>query len=197
LGGTAYLIVENSHNILIDCPSWTEATQAFLQEQGGVQWLILSHRQGMSAAVAEIQKTFDAKILVQEQEAYLLPNTAVTTFQQSFDLSPTVQMFWTPGYSPGSSCVYYRPQRVLFTGRHLLPDQMGTPKPLRTAKTFHWFRQLNSVQLILDRFTAYSLHTLCPGANTGFLRQQRFIDQAYFKLQQLDLLALRQSAVGV
>ena len=53
------------------------------------------------------------------------------------------------------------------------------------------------MQQILERFDGASLQYLCPGANTGFLRQQRFIDCAYEKLQQLDLSALRQADVWV
>lgn len=197
-GGTAYFIVENSQNILIDCPSWDLDTQAFIASQGGVQGLVITHRQGMSSAVKSIQALYDCPVFVQEQEAYLLPDVAVTSFQRAVEISPNLEVFWTPGYSPGSSCVYYRPHGgVLFAGRHLLPDRMGMPKPLRTAKTFHWFRQLKNVRLVLDRFDINSLSYLCPGANTGFLRHQRSIDRAYSKLQQLDLETLRQVPVGI
>jgi glyoxylase-like metal-dependent hydrolase (beta-lactamase superfamily II) len=196
-GGTAYLIVENSQNILIDCPSWTEDTQAFLEAQGGVRWLVLTHRQGMSPAIALIQEKFGCQVLVQEQEAYLLPNVKATSFTDCLEITPTTQVFWTSGYSPGSACVYYRPEGVLFTGRHLLPNASGSPQPLRTAKTFHWSRQLKQVQSIIERFDEASLQYLCPGANTGFLRQKRLIDHAYSKLQQLDLHALKQAAIWV
>jgi glyoxylase-like metal-dependent hydrolase (beta-lactamase superfamily II) len=206
-GGTAYLIVENSpdipknipnnvsQNILIDCPIWDDQTQAFLEEHGGVQWLVLTHRQGMSPAVASIQERFGCQILVQEQEAYLLTDIKVTTFSNTRAMTPNTEVFWTPGYSPGSACVYYQPHGLLFTGRHLLPNASGNPQPLRTAKTFHWPRQLKQVQQILERFDDVSLQYLCPGANTGFLRQQRFINHAYAKLQQLDFHALRQVAI--
>jgi glyoxylase-like metal-dependent hydrolase (beta-lactamase superfamily II) len=202
-GGTAYLIVENSQNIpknipkniLIDCPSWDDQTQAFLAQHGGVQWLVLTHRQGMSPAAASIQERFGCQVLVQEQEAYLLPEVAVTPFSEGLEITPSTQVFWTPGYSPGSACVYYQPEGVLFSGRHLLPDVSGSPQPLRMSKTFHWPRQLQHVQQILERFDDDSLQYLCPGANTGFLRQRRLIDHAYSKLQQLDFSALRQAAV--
>jgi glyoxylase-like metal-dependent hydrolase (beta-lactamase superfamily II) len=212
-GGTAYLIVENSQNIsqnvsqsivqaptgniLIDCPGWGEETQAFLEQNGGVAWLVLTHRQGMSPAAAMIQKQFGCRVLVQEQEAYLLPDVAVTTFSNGTDITPNLNVFWTPGYSPGSACVYYQTHGVLFTGRHLLPDTSGNPQPLRTAKTFHWPRQLNNVQQILVRFNDESLPYICPGANTGFLRQQRVIDHAYSKLEQLNFSTLRQAAAWV
>ncbi len=193
LGGTAYLIVENEGNILIDCPAWDEANQKFLQDLGGVRSLLITHRGGIGKA-QEIQETFNCEILIQEQEAYLLPRLRVATFQHEFTLSSLSQAIWTPGHSPGSACVYYSSEGgVLFSGRHLLPNQLSEPMPLRTAKTFHWLRQIKSVQALLNRFTPETLHYICPGANTGFLRGKRAIDRAYQRLATLDLEALLQA----
>lgn len=193
LGATAYFIVKNEANILLDCPAWDEENQQFLREQGGIQWLFLSHRGGIGKA-KEIQQTFGCEVLIQEQEAYLLPGLKVTTFQKEFTLTPSSQVIWTPGHSPGSSCLYDSDfGGVLFTGRHLLPDRHGDPVPLRTSKTFHWPRQIQSVRLLVERFTNETLNYICPGANTGFLRGQRAIAQAYQKLAQLDLDALLQA----
>jgi glyoxylase-like metal-dependent hydrolase (beta-lactamase superfamily II) len=187
LGGTAYLIVENQGNILIDSPPWNVDNQQFLQDQGGVDWLIITHRGSLGKATA-IQNATHCRVLMQEQEAYLLPDAQVTTFEQEFDLSPNIQALWTPGHSPGSTCVYWSSHGgVLFTGRHLLPNTQGQPVPLRTAKTFHWLRQLKSVERLMQQFNPDTLHYLCPGANIGFLRGQRIIDQAYEKLTQIDL----------
>lgn len=187
LGATSYFIVENQTNILIDCPAWNETNQKFLMAQSGVKWLYISHRSAIGKA-REIQKVFDCEILIQEQEAYLLPELKVTTFEHEFNLSPHIYVFWTPGHSPGSSCLYYsRNGGVLFTGRHLLPNRLGEPVPLRTAKTFHWPRQIRSVQSVIDRFLPETLQYICPGANTGALRGQRAISSAYEKLASLDL----------
>lgn len=191
LGGTAYFIVENEANILIDCPAWDEVNQNYLNSVGGVRWLFLTHR-GAIGKAREIQQAFGCEILIQEQEAYLLPGLKVTTFKQDFNIG-NAQVIWTPGHSPGSSCLYYpREGGVLFTGRHILPNQTGELLPLRTAKTFHWFRQLASIQLLRDRFTPETLNYICPGANTGFLRGKRAIEDAYEQLARLDLVALRQ-----
>lgn len=187
LGGTAYLIVENQGNILIDSPPWNRENQQFLQDQGGVDWLIITHRGSLGKATA-IQNATHCRILIQEQEAYLLPDAQVTTFEQEFDLSPNIQALWTPGHSPGSACVYWSNSGgVLFTGRHLLPNTQGQPVPLRTAKTFHCPRQLKSVERLMQQFNPDTLHYICPGANIGFLRGQRIIDRAYEKLTQIDL----------
>lgn len=196
-GGTAYLILEADGNILVDCPAWDDATRSFLQQQGGVRWLFLTHR-GAIGKVKSIQQETGCEVLIQEQEAYLLPQMQITTFQQEFRLSPTSLAIWTPGYSPGSACLYHdRNGGILFTGRHLLPNQQGNPVPLRIAKTFHWLRQLRSLAALRDRFTPDTLQFLCPGANTGFLRGQRSIDRAYDRLSQLDLDALRLEKPGL
>jgi glyoxylase-like metal-dependent hydrolase (beta-lactamase superfamily II) len=190
LGGTAYFIVDQDEagqpaNLLIDCPAWQPAYLDWLTAQGGVRWLLISHRDGISR-VRDFQNYCQCAVVIQEQEAYLLPQVAVTPFQQRFRFSPTGYAFWTPGYSPGSSCLYLqRHGGVLFSGRHLLPDPNGIPGPLRFAKTFHWPRQLQQVQRILAEFTPETLTHLCPGANTGFLRGQTTIPQAFERLQAL------------
>lgn len=187
LGGTAYLVQEDTGNILIDCPAWDEAVQSFLQTKGGVRWLFLTHRGGMGK-VSEIQQAYQCEVLVQEQEAYLLPGLAVTTFQREYQLSPTSTAIWTCGHSPGSSCLYHQAYGgILFSGRHLLPNAQGNAAPLRISKTFHWPRQIQNVQLLRDRFTADTLSYICPGANTGFLRGKRVIEAAYTQLTELDL----------
>ena len=194
LGATAYFILEKDSqdkaiNLLIDCPAWEESTQNFIQAQGGVRWLFLTHRGGMGQ-VSEIQDALDCEVVIQEQEAYLLPELSVTPFQHKFVFSQTSYALWTPGHSPGCACLYYSGHGgVLFTGRHLLPNQAGKPTPLRISKTFHWPRQLKSVQRLRDEFNPATLSYICPGANSGFLRGKRAIAHAYEQLQQLDLAA--------
>ena len=190
LGGTAYFIVRNEGNILIDCPAWDKNNQDFLESKGGVRWLFISHR-GAIGKSAEIQKTFGCEILIQEQEAYLLPESKVTAISEKFTIDSGLQVIWTPGHSPGSSCLYYNSEGgILFTGRHLVPNREKEPVPLRTSKTFHWHRQIKSIKILLETFTDQTLQYICPGANTGFLRGERLIDNAYNRLAKLDLTEL-------
>ena len=198
LGGTAYWIQSPEGNVLVDAPPWTEATQAFLQERGGVAWLLLTHRTAF-AKINQIQGALGCEVVVQEQEAYLLPNLALTTFgpewRNATQALSGLEMIWTPGHSPGSSCVYWPEEGgVLFTGRTLLPTPQGDLLPLRTAKTFHWRRQLRSLAALADRFRSLPLQSCCPGANLGFLRGAARVDQAYDRLVALDLIALEAAA---
>jgi glyoxylase-like metal-dependent hydrolase (beta-lactamase superfamily II) len=171
LGGTAYLILTPLANILIDSPAWNDVNRQFIADRGGVKWLGISHRGGIGQTTA-IATELGCEVIIQEQEAYLLPELKVTTFQHKFDLNDSIHAIWTPGHSPGSACFYYAGAGgVLFTGRHLLPDQFGAAVPLRTAKTFHWLRQLRSVDAIWKQFPSQQpLSHICPGANTGLLR---------------------------
>ncbi len=185
LGATSYFIVENDANILLDSPAWNPTNQRFLQDHGGVQLFVLSHR-GAIANVRAIQQALQCPVLLQEQEAYLLPDCTVQTFQDQAELPNGVQVLWTPGHSPGSACLYHPAYGgVLFTGRHLLPSPEGKLLPIKTAKTFHWQRQLRSVQLLYDRFSQETLTHVCPGANTGFLRGQRTVTPAYPELSNV------------
>lgn len=197
MGGTAYLIVGNSGNILIDCPTWNTETQNFLSDHGGINQLVITHRQGISPKTSQIQQAFACPVLIQEQEAYLLPNLSVTSFADSLSLNSDCQLFWTPGFSPGSACLHYRQLGgVLFTGRHILPNSLGQAMPLRTAKTFHWPRQITSLQRLQQQFTPETLAYLCPGAQIGFLRKKGVIEQAYQVLAALDLEQLLQTPIS-
>lgn len=182
LGGTSYLIVGNEGNILIDSPANDPSNLEFLRSHGGIRWLFLTHR-GAIGKTAQIQQALSCEVLIQEQEAYLLPGLTVTTFSQEFTLNSTAQVIWTSGHSPGSSCLYYNHLGgVLFSGRHLVPNPEGEPVAFRTTKTFHWPRQIKSVELLRERFAPETLQYICPGANTGFLRGKRVIDNAYQRL---------------
>lgn len=138
LGGTAYFILEKTGNILVDCFEWNQQVEESLQQHGGVRCLFITHRGAISKSVKSLQKTLKCSVVIQEQEAYLLPEAVVTSFEEKTFLSPNIKVVWTPGHSPGSSCLYWSFHGgILFTRRHLLCDLSGTVRPLRLAKTFH------------------------------------------------------------
>lgn len=197
LGGTAYLILAEDGNILVDCPPADEQTLLFLRHKG-VSKIFLTHRGGHGQSVGKLQQSLGCQVILQEQEAYLLPAVNISPFEQDVEIFPDCQGFWTCGHSPGSACLYWRDRElggILFTGRHILPNQKGEPVPLRTAKTFHWPRQLRSVTYLIDRFSPDTLAYLCPGANTGFLRGKHTIESPYPLLAALDLNALGRTEV--
>lgn len=193
LGGTSYLIVGKGGNILLDAPAPDGINQNFLREMG-VRWWFFTHRSNHGKSVKLLQSALNCEILVQEHEAYLLPDIRVTPFAQEVILTPECYGFWTSGHSPGSACLYWKGNGgVLFSGRHLVSDRQGHPVPLRTATTFHWPRQLRNVKSIGDRFSPDTLSYLCPGANIGFLRGRGLIEQPLQYLHTLDFNTLSQA----
>jgi glyoxylase-like metal-dependent hydrolase (beta-lactamase superfamily II) len=194
LGGTAYLLDDPHGSILIDTPAWTAENQQFLANLAHpVKWLFLTQRGGIGQQLLALQQTLQCQVLIQEQEAYLIPEVASTTFHQTFDLTDAIAAIWTPGHSPGASCLYAASHGgILFSGRHLLPDRQGRPVPLRTAKTFHWPRQLRSIAALRDHFQTKPLQYICPGASIGWLRGALTIDNAASQLRELDLAQLAQ-----
>lgn len=191
LGGTAFFIVSRAGNLLIDTPAWNDVNRQFLLTHGVKYWFF-THRGGMGKTVAQMQEALNCQVVVQATEAYLLPGVETTAFDQQFILEE-FELISTPGHSPGSSCVYTPSHGgILFTGRHLLPLSQTQIAPLKYAKTFHWWRQLNSVKKLRDRFTPETLRYICPGANTGLLRGKGYIDNAYQQIATLDLESLRQ-----
>ncbi len=188
LGGTAYLLLRPNGNILIDCPLWSESNRQFCLDKGGVKTLFLTNRDGISKKVRQIKQDLNCDLIIQEQEGYLLPNLAPITFEQEYIIDRDCQLIWTCGYSPASSCLYTSIHNgVLFSGRHLLPISPSQITALKLKKTFHWHRQLRSLQRLNDRFDEHNLQYILPGANTGYLRGQGFVDQAYTKINSLDL----------
>ncbi|MGF1541466.1 MAG: MBL fold metallo-hydrolase [Pleurocapsa sp.] len=193
LGGTSYFILDKNGNILLDCPAWNDTYQNFLLAHGGVDKLVMTHRGGIGKQIVTMQRELNCQIIIQEQEAYLLPEAKVNSFADRLSLSTNLELIWTPGHSPGSSCLYYSKHGgILFSGRHLLPKSATEIVPLRTAKTFHWWRQLNSVAKLKELFSPHTLKYILPGANTGYLRGKAYLDNAYESLSGLDLESLKQ-----
>ncbi|WP_228015234.1 MBL fold metallo-hydrolase [Synechocystis salina] len=159
LGGTAYLLTTGEGNVLIDCPAWHGEIEEWLKQRGQVRWLCLTHRDGHGPKVKTIQEKLGCQVVVQEQEAYLLPGVKICRFREQLAIAPSFTAIWTPGYSPGASCYYWgENDGILFTGRHLLPNGEGHLRAIRQTKTFHWPRQQASV----EKFIAIWMTTICP-----------------------------------
>lgn len=196
MGGTSYFIVDKDAegqpaNLLIDSPPVTSDLWTFLQNHGGVEYWIMTHR-GAIGEVKQLQSRLQRTLIIQEQEAYLLPDIpGVIHYKDNYPLTLNTTLLWTPGHSPGSTCLYYnRYGGILFTGRHLLPNQQGRLMPLRFSKTFHWPRQLRSVSQLQTQFSTDTLAYICPAANTGFLRGKYAIQEGYAHLRSIDVTRL-------
>ncbi len=134
--------------ILIDCPPVNQKTIQLLKKLalGRIPKIVLSNRE----AHGEVRKLQDAlgwPVVVQEQEAYLLPGLSkLEKFCEEYTTVSGVRLLWTPGPTPGSCVVYAPPPfNVLFCGRLLIPKKSNFLVAVQTRRTFHWTRYQKSL----------------------------------------------------
>lgn len=189
-GGSAWLLETAAGPVLIDTPALTEANRCFLGDHPPL-WHLLTGREG-HGRTRRWQKLGGWRVLVQEQEAYLLPGVErLDTFTLEAEPLPGVRLRWTPGPTPGASVVWSEAVDGLFCGRLLVPQAPGTLAPLRTSLTFHWRRQLQSLEALRDWLPPASPQWIASGAGLGALRGEKLVLQGRGQLEALDLEGLR------
>jgi len=204
-GGSAWWLETTGGDLLIDAPAYTEANLQFLTsrraERPGPVWLVFTGRDGHGRARLW-QRRLGWPVLVQEQEAYLLPGVApLHTFGREHSLAPGLRLLWTPGPSPGA-CVLHAAapaldqEALLFCGRVLVPLGPGRLGPLRSRRCFHWGRWLSSLELLRSWLPPEAPCRLASGAGLGALRGEKLVGQGITLLQALDLAALEQAPIG-
>ena len=110
----------------------------------------MTHRDAHGKGSA-LNKALGWPVLLQEQEAYLLPHIKnIETFEDEFSTDSNLRLLWTPGPTPGS-CVVYAPSpwNVLFCGRLLIPVAKDQINSFRSKTTFHWTLQEESIRKLL------------------------------------------------
>ena len=185
-GGSAWLLESERLDLLIDCPALSEANLAFLAERGQrpgdprAGLIVLLGREGHGRC-RRLQERLGWPVLVQEQEAYLLPGVdPLRSFADQLELAPGLRLLWTPGPSPGS-CVLHAAATaspagdLLFCGRLLVPVAPGRLEPLRSRRTFHWPRQLRSLERLRRWLPEGAPQRLASGAALGALRGERLV----------------------
>ena len=155
---------------MIDCPPLTQSTITALKDLAGTRQprILLTSREG-HGRLRRLQEQLDWPVLVQEQEAYLLPNVEpLECFKDEHTTASGLRLLWTPGPTPGSAVVLApAPVELLFCGRLLTPLAPGCLGPLRHGRTFHWPRQLASLAKLRSWIPPESSPQLASGAALG------------------------------
>lgn len=194
-GGSAWLYEAADLDVLVDVPALGEATLTWLRERAQRRpgWIVLTGRHGHGRCRA-LQAEVGWPVLVQEQEAYLLPSIAdLRRFGAAHTLAPGLELLWTPGPSPGSCVLHATGGSAgdgLFCGRLLVPLGPGQLGPLRRPGTFHWPRQLRSLERLRQWLPAGSPDWIATGAGLGALRGEKLLGGGADQLARLELTAL-------
>ena len=177
-GGSSWWLETGDAPALIDCPPLTEATITALEQlaQGRAARILITSREG-HGRLRRLQERFGWTVLVQQQEAYLLPDVKpLITFSDTHALAGGLHLLWTPGPTPGSCVVHAAaPANLLFCGRLLTPIAPGRLAPLRHGRTFHWPRQLRSLQRLRQWLPSNASPDLASGAGLGALRGEQLV----------------------
>ena len=194
-GGSAWLYEAADLDVLVDVPALGEATLTWLRERAQRRpgWIVLTGRHGHGRCRA-LQAEVDWPVLVQEQESYLLPGVPdLHRFGETHSLAPGLELLWTPGPSPGSCVLHATGGSAgdgLFCGRLLVPLGPGRLGPLRRPGTFHWPRQLHSIERLRQWLPAGSPDWIATGAGLGALRGEKLLGGGADQLARLELTAL-------
>ncbi|MCP9806709.1 MBL fold metallo-hydrolase [Cyanobium sp. T1B-Tous] len=202
-GGSSWLLEAGAWggrgDLLVDCPGFTQANLDSLQRRTaevGPGTIVLTSREGHGRC-RRIQEALGWSVLVQEQEAYLLPGVkSCTGFGAEHTLAPGVALLWTPGPTPGACVLHVHTGALdgLFCGRLLVPTGPSALAPLPTARTFHWGRQLASVERLRRWLPAGSPAWIASGAGLGALRGDKLVMGGAALLAGLDLASLAPAA---
>ena len=199
-GGSAWLYEAADLDVLVDVPALTSANLHWLRHRSSQRrgWIVLSGRDSHGRCRA-LQTELGWPVLVQEQEAYLLPSVAdLTRFGAEHCLAPGLDLLWTPGPSPGCCVLHARGGAAgdgLFCGRLLVPLAPGRLGPLRRPGSFHWPRQLQSIERLRQWLPSGSPDWIASAAGLGALRGEKLVFDGAAHLAELDCEALRSQSL--
>jgi len=210
-GGSSWLCEVGAVDLLIDVPAFNAANLEMLQERARRRsgWIVLTGRHGHGRC-RRWQEALGWPVLVQEQEAYLLPGlSALSRFADSCELLMGVRLLWTPGPSPGACVVHVQSAGVegsvpgagpagdrldgLFCGRLLVPLAPQRLGPLRRRSSFHWPRQLRSLDKLRSWLPPGSPDWIASGAALGALQGEKLVRAGAEQLAGLDLVGALQA----
>ncbi len=195
-GGSSWLLETSAGDVLIDCPPDSPESLRFLAERARHTrgWIVLLGREGHGHC-RRVQEPLGWPVLVQEQEAYLLPGVAeLVAFGTEHRLLEGLDLLWTPGPSPGAAVLHARggvagPLDGLFCGRLLVPMAPGQLAPLPSPRGFHLPRQQRSVVALCHWLPPGSPQWIATGAGLGALRGEVLVPDGARVLASLAALA--------
>ena len=154
-GAWSYFIRRAAGHVLMDSPRAFPGLLARLEELGGVDLMVLSHKDDV-ADHERIHARFGCRRVMHRGD--LEGSTAAVEWPQEgtdpVALAPDLLFIPTPGHTAGSACLLYR-ETFLFSGDHLWWNPQRDMLSASRAHCWHdWAVQLRSLERLLDfRFT--------------------------------------------
>ncbi|MEN7547609.1 MBL fold metallo-hydrolase [Rapidithrix thailandica] len=194
IGQKAHLILTPKGNILWDCiPFLDEATLAFIQSQGGINAIAISHPHYYSL-MQEWANAFECPVhLHQADRKWVMDKEKHVHYfsEEKLPLLPGLEVIHTGGHFPGSAVLHYQPQNhkpSLFIGDTLylsldkkhLSAMYSYPNviPLAPDELFRVFKVINTLTFD-SMFGAFSWQNVYEGAKDIFTQSFERYQQLY------------------
>ena len=151
---TPYLVRLPGGNLLVDSPRFAAPLVKRLEELGGVDWILLTHRDDV-ADHDRFARHFGAQRVLHRDDAPV-PGGPVEVLLEGtgpIAVTPGVTAIPVPGHTPGHVCylVQGKQEVFLFTGDHLAwDDEGGRLEAWPDVCWYDWGEQTRSMRRLLD-----------------------------------------------
>lgn len=155
-GGKSYFVKHEGGNWMIDSPKFTRHLVEWIESQGGLSYIFLTHRDDVAQS-GEYAKQFNAKRIIHREDLDAEPESEIViegiearTFDSDFIVIPQ------PGHTKGHCMLLYK-NKFLFSGDVLTADEEGN---LTTGK-YCWY-SWNVQNESLRRLAEYKFSVTLP-----------------------------------
>jgi glyoxylase-like metal-dependent hydrolase (beta-lactamase superfamily II)/ferredoxin len=147
-GANSYLLERAGGNWMIDAPRWNAALAAALEARGGVQTILLTHRDDIAGA-ARYASHFGAQRIIHERDRSAMPDADIVIDGDDPVAFAECTVIPTPGHTRGH-CVLHA-GTYLFSGDHLAWEgARGALTANRNVCWYDWPTQLRSLARLRD-----------------------------------------------
>jgi glyoxylase-like metal-dependent hydrolase (beta-lactamase superfamily II)/ferredoxin len=151
-GGWSYLIERPSSeggNVLIDSPRFASQLVKRINQMGGVQKMLLTHKDDIAAHDLFRQRFGTSRTMHKNDGAVRLGIEQVIEGENAIDLGSDLLAIPTPGHTRGHMVFLYR-NKFLFTGDHLAwSPRRQTLTAFRSVAWYSWPEQIRSMEKLL------------------------------------------------
>lgn len=155
-GGKSYFVKHKDGNWMIDSPKFTKHLTAWIESQGGLSYIFLTHRDDVAQA-GDYSKHFDAKRIIHRDDLDAEPDSEIVIEGQEAKIFDNdIVVIPQPGHTKGHCMLIYK-NKFLFSGDVLTADKDGK---LATGKYcwYSWKEQNES----LKRLAQYRFSVTLP-----------------------------------
>lgn len=161
-GGWSYLIVRpesDGGNVLIDSPRFASQLVKRIEQLGGVNQMLLTHRDDIADHQRFREKFGCTRVMHAEDGATKIGVEQILEGEAALELGADLLAIPTPGHTRGHVVFLYR-QKFLFTGDHLAwSPTRQTLTAFPSVAWYSWAKQTESMTRLVD----YDFEWVLPG----------------------------------